>query len=639
MADIAQAELIRGPYLQQGTAQGIIVCWRNGDAATTNVVRYGLSPSALTQTAVGLAGINAEVQITGLTPETRYCYEIVSDGNVLATGSDYHFRTHIPVGSAKPFRFWVLGDCGTGSVNAAAVRDSFAPIHAARPADFWLMLGDNAYGSGTDSQFQTAVFNLYHPWLQQLPLWSCLGNHETYGGEVDGQFAYERIHVFPTAGECGGVASGTERYYSWNHGNVHFISIDSMTASRAPTGAMSEWLRLDLAANLQPWVIACWHHPPYTRGSHNSDYEGDLVEIRETIVPLLENAGIDLVLNGHSHSYERTGLIDGHYGLSDSYDPEAHEKQGDLGREDTPGGPYRKGTYGTAPNEGTVYVVAGSSGQSSGGQLDHPAMKVSLANLGSLVIDVSDYRMDVRFLREQGAPTVYGDSFALIKGGALAPSAPSPMVQLATGPTSAIIHWGDSGPSETAYEISVKIGDETIVGPLILPVDTTSYALSEIAVGATIEVTVRASNPVGFSPPAEMTFVHAAPASPPTSVERWRFAHWGNPADVGRGANDHDADADGYPNLVEYGLGTQPNYSYSQPLVHASRTPSGNLALTFPRQALPDVTYTVEFSPNLTSGSWTSAFTSSGIANTAAPVSVPDPATGARRFGRVRIQL
>ncbi len=64
---------------------------------------------------------------------------------------------------------------------------------------------------------------------------------------------------------------------------------------------MCNWLRADLAATAQEWIIAYWHHPPYTKGSHDSDAEGDLVEVRENIVPILEDFGVDLVLCGHSH--------------------------------------------------------------------------------------------------------------------------------------------------------------------------------------------------------------------------------------------------------------------------------------------------------------------------------------------------
>src|SRR5438445_7064826 len=89
-----------------------------------------------------------------------------------------------------------------------------------------------------------------------------------------------------------------------------------MTANRWPTGAMAIWLESDLQANTNQWIIAYWHHPPYTKGSHDSDTETELIEMRQNALPILESYGVDLVLCGHSHSYERSFLLDGHYGLS-----------------------------------------------------------------------------------------------------------------------------------------------------------------------------------------------------------------------------------------------------------------------------------------------------------------------------------
>lgn len=64
------------------------------------------------------------------------------------------------------------------------------------------------------------------------------------------------------------------------------------------------------------WIIAFWHHPPYSKGSHNSDTSSQLVTMRTNFNPILEDGGVDLVFLGHSHNYERSVLLDGHYGTS-----------------------------------------------------------------------------------------------------------------------------------------------------------------------------------------------------------------------------------------------------------------------------------------------------------------------------------
>lgn len=141
--------------------------------------------------------------------------------------------------------------------------------------------------------------------------------------------------------------------------------------------------------------------------------------MRENALPILEEAGVDLVLTGHSHNYERSFLLDGHYGTMDTLTEKMKVDGGD-GRPDGTGA-YRKPTLGPAAHEGAVYVVAGSSGQTQGrsekkvarGFLDHTAMFVSLYRLGSLVIDIDGGRLDATFLSEKGERLDY---FTLIKG-------------------------------------------------------------------------------------------------------------------------------------------------------------------------------------------------------------------------------
>ena len=83
---------------------------------------------------------------------------------------------------------------------------------------------------------------------------------------------------------------------------------------------MYQWLCADLAATDQDFIIAFWHHPPYTKGSHDSDNaidsNGIMQEMRERFLPVLDAYGVDLVLTGHSHSYERSLLLHDHYGVS-----------------------------------------------------------------------------------------------------------------------------------------------------------------------------------------------------------------------------------------------------------------------------------------------------------------------------------
>ena len=413
----------RGPYLQNGTPQSVIVKWRTDDEVES-IVRYGTNLADLSDVRGNLATTtNHEVRVTGLLPGQRYFYSIGTLAEVLAGGDTNHcFITPPPPGTKKPTRIWAIGDCGTAShpffsrdPGSVKVRDGYLNFAGTNHTDVWLMLGDNAYSYGTDAEYQVAVFQTYPMLLRNTLLWSTLGNHETYEIGRIAPYAYHDIFSLPAAAEGGGTRSGTENYYSFDYANIHFVCLDSELSDRAPDGPMATWLHADLAANTNDWLIAFWHSPPYTKGSHDSDDMfdnfGNMTFMRTNFVSILESYGVDLVLCGHSHSYERSYLIDGHYGFSDSLMPEMIKDAGSGRPEDT--GEYRKRS-GPGANEGAVYVVAGSSGYVSFLQPEHhPAMFVTLLKMGSMVIDISGDRLDAKFLRETGA---IDDHFTITKG-------------------------------------------------------------------------------------------------------------------------------------------------------------------------------------------------------------------------------
>ena len=126
-------------------------------------------------------------------------------------------------------------------------------------------------------------------------------------------------------------------------------------------------------------------------------------------MPMMEANGVDLILNGHSHSYERSYFLNGHYGFANTFNPDEITKGGHTvgsngygdGKVDS-NGAYQKAS---AAAEGAVYITTGSAGKISGGDLNHQAMSVSLNQLGSCVMEVEDdgrggQNLTVKFLRE-----------------------------------------------------------------------------------------------------------------------------------------------------------------------------------------------------------------------------------------------
>ena len=432
-------KVTRGPYLQCATPAGIKIVWRTRTAGAPGV-KFGPSPDALTQSlsadrirllrpssdlaenapdpVLASAPENTrqyEADLTGLTPDTLYYYSITLDGQPLCLpGPEYTFRTLPTPGTARDGLFWVVGDSGTGNSVQAQVHTAMRAWlkKENRSLDGYLHVGDMAYGSGLDSEFQGYFFESYAETLRNTVCWPSMGNHE--GSHSSGRTAigpYYDAYVTPTEGQSGGLASGTEAYYSFDFGKIHFICLNSHDLPRDPAGAMAQWLKADLEKTKADFLIAYWHHPPYTKGSHDSDTESQLIEMRSLIMPILESGGIDLVLTGHSHIYERSMLIDGAY-----ITPTTSEN---VVLNDGDGNPAGNGAYhksqGLRPYEGTVQIVAGNGGASISRQsAPSPIMRVTLLEYGSVLLDLKGSTLTASMLNADGE---IRDTFQILKEG------------------------------------------------------------------------------------------------------------------------------------------------------------------------------------------------------------------------------
>lgn len=404
---LEKPRIIRGPYLQIGTESSIIIRWATL-APVQGRVWYGTELDKLVLTlAETTTTCNHEVKLRSLKPDQKYYYAVGTLEGVQECGSEDDFFVTAPAKDkaseqVRTLRIWVVGDSGRGNDIAARVRDGYLKFTGTRHTDLWLMLGDNAYDIGTYEEYQQAVFDMYPQVLRRSVVWTAIGNHDA--GSADSLLQtgpYYELFALPKYAEAGGVPSGTAAYYSFDYGNVHFICLDSYGSDRSANGVMLTWLASDMAASNQDWKIAFWHHPPYTKGSHDSDTETELIEMRERCLPILEDGGVDIVLCGHSHSYERSYMIDGHYGFSDSFTSEM-KKDGGSGRSSELG-EYQKRH---SSHEGTVYIVAGTSGLADSVTL-HPAMHTSLSVPGSLVLDVHGKRLNAKFIDECGEVNDY----------------------------------------------------------------------------------------------------------------------------------------------------------------------------------------------------------------------------------------
>ena len=209
---------------------------------------------------------------------------------------------------------------------------------------------------------------------------------------------------------------------SFDYGPIHVVVLEASSPLTSLARVIIPWLKSDLASpstRLASWLIGVVHHPPYSRGNEDSDMHGDQIFVRERLLPLLEGAGLDLLLSGHSHTYERSLLVHNHHGKRSSWNATAHLVDGRNGDPDGDG-PYVKPT-GLQPSSGFVAVVTGSSAKLSvPSGLDYPLHRMfdthkhGLQECGSLLVDVTSDVLDGRFVRDDG---VVRDHFQIRKQG------------------------------------------------------------------------------------------------------------------------------------------------------------------------------------------------------------------------------
>ena len=178
-------------------------------------------------------------------------------------------------------RFAIIGDTGTGSKQQQQVADIMKQYRQAFPFDFVLMMGDNLYGSETPADYKKKFQNVYQRLLDdKVKFYATLGNHD----QPNERF-YEYFNM-----------NGKE-YYRFSKGNVAFYSLNSNYMDKKQL----EWLEGELAKDTSDWKIAFFHHPPYSSGGkHGSDKQ-----LREVVEPIFVKYGVNVVVAGHEHFYER----------------------------------------------------------------------------------------------------------------------------------------------------------------------------------------------------------------------------------------------------------------------------------------------------------------------------------------------
>ncbi len=263
----------------------------------------------------------------------KYFYRVRGNGTALAEG---FVTTRQPRG--QRIRFVAFGDNSYGDIS-----DRATAYHTYRQHPHFVMnCGDNVYESGTDDEYQRYFFPIYNadvagarigaPLLRSVPFYTVIANHDVQGKDERGHEVadftrnpdalayYTAMHLplngpdaptYPTPmiGAAARIAafkdSAGARFprmanYSFDYGDAHFLCLDSNRYVDPNDGALQQWIAADLSSTDARWKFVVFHHPPFNVG--NEHYE---VQHMRVLAPLLEAHGVDIVLSGHEHNYQR----------------------------------------------------------------------------------------------------------------------------------------------------------------------------------------------------------------------------------------------------------------------------------------------------------------------------------------------
>jgi len=396
------AALLRHPSLWLVTTTSILIAWQT-DVPTPGKVLYGPTPALGSEATDGVTVTNHAVNLTGLVPGNRYFYRVVADPDTLTAGDDtLHTAPIVPA----PFRFVAFGDCGVADPNQYAVA---ARVDALNP-DLGLILGDVIYEVGAAADFTPKYFTPYRSIIRRSVWYPVVGNHDV--ATANGQPFLDAFYL-PT-----NSMDFTEKYYSWDYGNTHFVALDGNQPFNAD---MYDWVEADLAATAKRWKIVYFHQPMYSDpGVHGSD-----LTLRANLEPIFAAHKVDLVFQGHNHYYSR------------SY-PIANGVAVDTAQGDNYVNPG-----------GVIYIVAGGGGRVLYATTNNdPLIRSAWSVFHTACVDVVGDSVYVQAVEPDG--NVF-DSFSIVKS--IPTSVELTTFTASNEPEGIRLRWSASGASAQGFRI------------------------------------------------------------------------------------------------------------------------------------------------------------------------------------------
>lgn len=282
-------QLTRFPYMQCPTISSVTIVWETGKPTRCSV-EYGTTLSFGSMNRSLEERTRREVKLSGLKANTKYYYRIFGVDGPLTDILTFNTAKNDSHGD---FSFVVFGDSGTGKDKQSEIARQ---IFRVKP-DLGLITGDVVYREGALEDYTNKYFLPYRDIISSVCFFTAMGNHDY---RTDEGKPYLDTFVLPANNHA-----QTEKYYSFDYGNAHFVCLDSnLEIGGREEEEQFEWVKEDLSSTEKLWKFVFLHHPPYSSSHHGSD-----VDIRTRYCPLFENYSVDMVFCGHDHNYERTVKI------------------------------------------------------------------------------------------------------------------------------------------------------------------------------------------------------------------------------------------------------------------------------------------------------------------------------------------
>ena len=388
----AQEVLVK-PYLQPGNVSTLakeekILIWQTDSVPANYTVQASLQNFTSSGKIIKAKASNVELKLKGKTTllyravlkglsfDTVYYYNVMMNEKIIAHDT---FRTR----TKKPFtRFVALGDFGAGTAQQAAI----ASLIAQKKPQFLVTTGDNAYQNGLEEEYRTNLFPYYlspapnrgAALMGKIPFYMVLGNHDVRADSLDkdpstfAYFYYSDLPLNAPITERAVTIKGSDALvkafkkntkprfpgisnFSFDYGNVHMVCLDANDYVNPLDPQLVTWLREDVGKSTADWKIATFHPPGFN--SSIAHYEYQLMRL---LSPLFEQLGVNLVLTGHVHNYQRSAPL--------LFAPKKNEA-GDryiISPEGKVDGTFKLDTLFDGVNrtkpEGIIYIVSGAGG-------------------------------------------------------------------------------------------------------------------------------------------------------------------------------------------------------------------------------------------------------------------------------------